>query len=157
MQGTYYTLKKSHFEDCGVTVICKPGSPENRPKLLEPRHLVPRKNKIMKSLYCGRCEYYVLSDFVFVVSFFLRLVTPSVLNSLLFLYVTFLPKSYCFSCIYSLTKINKSIKKQRNMSTVDCSGVNNVFVFCVVLLSSILMKHFFFPFNLTENSLSTYD
>lgn len=110
MQGTYYTLKKSHFEDCGVTVICKPGSPENRPKLLEPRHLVPRKNKIMKSLYCGRCEYYVVSDFVFVVSFFLRVVTPSVLNSLLFLYVTFLPKSYCFSCIYSLTKINKSSK-----------------------------------------------
>ena len=64
----------------------------------------------MKSLYCGRCEYYVLSDFVFVGFFFLRLVTPSVLNPLLFLYVTFLPKSYCFSCIYSLTKINKSSK-----------------------------------------------
>ena len=90
MQGTYYTLKKSHFEDRGVTVICKPGSPENRPKLLEPRHFVPRKNKIMKSLYYGRCEYYILSDFVFVVSFFLRLLTPSVLNSLLFIYVTFL-------------------------------------------------------------------
>ena len=82
MQDTYYTLKKSHFEDCGVTVICKPGSPENRPKLLEPRHLVPRKNKIMKSVYYERCEYYILSHFVFVISFFLRLVIQSVLNSL---------------------------------------------------------------------------
>ena len=124
MQDTYYTLKKSHFENYGVPVICKPGSPENRPKLLEPRHLVPRKNKIVKSLYYGRCEYYILSHFVFVVSFFLRLVTPSLLNSLLFLLLLlFFLMSFCFSCIYSLTKINKSTKKQRNMSTVDCCFV----------------------------------
>ena len=31
--------------------------------------------------------------------------------------------SYCFSCIYSLTKINKSTEEQRNMSTVDCCFV----------------------------------
>ena len=50
----------------------------------------------MKSLYYGRCEYYILSDFVFVVAFFLRLLTPSVLNSLLFIYVTFLPNELLF-------------------------------------------------------------
>ena len=39
---TYYTFEESNPEDCFISVICEPGSPENGAKLPAPRSLVPK-------------------------------------------------------------------------------------------------------------------